>query len=155
MSVGRNMDSKGGCSPTGSASTGPAAQRGRTTASGLRRPSSSGECVLVIEDEECLKAWDFVHVAVDEALHRRGDGPCVIVMAGSRAAAFRSSTRLNDVAAKHGARARGDVDPDQAYADFGLEELVADPRGLAAVTVNEGTPARAFSSSTPAHVSLG
>jgi uncharacterized cupin superfamily protein len=47
----------------------------------------SGECVLVIEGEERrLKAWDFVHCPpwAEAWLRRRGDGPCVIFMAGAR-----------------------------------------------------------------------
>ena len=60
----------------------------------------SGECVLVIEGEERrLKAWDFVHPAVDETrLRRRGDGPCVIVMAGSRAGGFEVVYALDEAA---------------------------------------------------------
>src|SRR5919205_1469958 len=48
----------------------------------------SGECVLVIEGQERrLQAWDFVHCPpwTEHAFVGAGDGPCVIVMVGSRA----------------------------------------------------------------------
>ena len=51
----------------------------------------SGECVLVIEGEERrLKAWDFVHCPpwMKHVFVGAGDGPCVIVMVGSRVGGF-------------------------------------------------------------------
>lgn len=48
----------------------------------------SGECLVLIEGEERrLKAWDFVHCpgGTDHIFVGAGDGPCVIVMVGSRA----------------------------------------------------------------------
>ena len=56
----------------------------------------AGECVLVIEGEERrLKAWDFVHCPpwTHHVFVGAGEGPCVIVMTGSRRAASRRSIR--------------------------------------------------------------
>jgi uncharacterized cupin superfamily protein len=47
----------------------------------------SGECLLLIEDEErALKAWDFVHCppGTDHIFVGAGDGPCVLFMVGAR-----------------------------------------------------------------------
>ena len=47
----------------------------------------SGECVLVIEGEERqLKQWDFVHCPpmAEHVFVGAGDGPCAIVMVGTR-----------------------------------------------------------------------
>jgi uncharacterized cupin superfamily protein len=47
----------------------------------------SGECTLVVENaERCLRPWDFFHAPpwTEHAFVGAGDGPCVIVMVGSR-----------------------------------------------------------------------
>ena len=47
----------------------------------------SGECILIVEDEERhLKQWDFFHCApgTHHILVGAGDGPCAILMAGAR-----------------------------------------------------------------------
>ena len=47
----------------------------------------SGECVLVVENEERrLRPWDFFHSPpwTEHAFVGAGDGPCVILMVGSR-----------------------------------------------------------------------
>jgi uncharacterized cupin superfamily protein len=86
----------------------------------------SGECVLVIEGEERhLKAWDFVHCPpwTKHTFVGAGDGLCVIVMAGNRAAGFEVVYAVSDVAAKHGASVLEETSkPDEAYAHFGPEE---------------------------------
>ena len=69
----------------------------------------AGDCVLVIEGEErSLKAWDFVHCPpwTQHVFVGAGEGPCVIVMTGSRASGFDVVYPVNEVAAKYGARAR-------------------------------------------------
>jgi quercetin dioxygenase-like cupin family protein len=85
--------------------------------------------VLVIEGEERrLKAWDFVHCPpwTRHAFVGAGDGPCVIVMAGSRADGFEVVYAANDVAAKHDASVPEDTSsPDEAYARWGPEERTA------------------------------
>jgi uncharacterized cupin superfamily protein len=86
----------------------------------------SGECVLVIEGEERrLKAWDFVHCPpwTRHVFVGAGDGPCVIVMAGSRVGGFEVLYPVNEVAAKHYASVLEETsNPDEAYARFGSEE---------------------------------
>jgi uncharacterized cupin superfamily protein len=85
----------------------------------------SGECVLVIEGEERnLKAWDFVHCPpwTHHTFVGAGDGPCVIVMTGSRVGGFEVVYPVNDVAAKYGASVGEETSsPDEAYAAFGPE----------------------------------
>jgi uncharacterized cupin superfamily protein len=47
----------------------------------------AGECLLLVDEEErLLKTWDFVHCppGTAHAFVPRGDGPCIIVMAGAR-----------------------------------------------------------------------
>ena len=88
----------------------------------------SGECVLVIEGEERhLKAWDFVHCPpwTKHAFVGAGEGPCVIVMAGSRAGGFEVVFAVNEVAAKHSASVLEETsDPEEAHARFGPDERV-------------------------------
>jgi uncharacterized cupin superfamily protein len=85
----------------------------------------SGECVLVIEGEERhLKAWDFVHCPpwTHHVFVGAGEGPCVIVMTGSRAGGFEVVYPVNEVAARYGASVREETSsPDEAYAAFGPE----------------------------------
>jgi uncharacterized cupin superfamily protein len=85
----------------------------------------SGECVLVIEGEERrLKTWDFVHCPpwTHHVFIGAGDGPCVIVMAGSRTGGFEVVYPVNEVAAKHGASVGEETSsPGEAYAGFGPE----------------------------------
>ena len=85
----------------------------------------SGECVLVIEDEERrLKAWDFVHCPpwTRHIFVGAGDGPCAIVMTGGRAGGMEILYPVNEVAAKHGASVEKETSkPDEAYANSGPE----------------------------------
>lgn len=94
----------------------------------------SGECMLVVEEEERpLKAWDFVHSPpwTRHVFIGAGDGPCVIVMAGSRAGGFEVVYPVSEVAAKHGASVREETSsPDEAYASFGPEERATSPESL-------------------------
>ena len=89
----------------------------------------SGECVLVIEGEERrLKAWDFVHCPpwTKHVFVGAGDGPCAIVMIGSRAGGFDVVYSVNDVAAKYDASVHEETsNPDEAYSRFGPEERTA------------------------------
>ena len=89
----------------------------------------SGECLLLIEGEERpLKAWDFVHCPpwTEHTFVGAGDGPCVIVMVGSRAGGFEVVYPVNEVAAKHGASVPEETSkPDDAYAHFGPEKRSA------------------------------
>ena len=85
----------------------------------------AGECVLVIEGEaRRLKAWDFVHCPpwTHHVFVGAGEGPCVVVMTGSRAGGFEVVYPVDDVAAQHGASVREETSsPDKAYATFGPE----------------------------------
>jgi quercetin dioxygenase-like cupin family protein len=89
----------------------------------------AGECVLVIEGEERrLKAWDFVHCPpwTQHVFVGAGDGPCVIVMVGSRAGGFEVVYPVDETAARHGASvAEETTSPDEAYAGFGPEARAA------------------------------
>jgi uncharacterized cupin superfamily protein len=89
----------------------------------------AGECVLVIEGEERrLKAWDFVHCPpwTHHVFVGAGEGPCVIVMTGSRADGFEVVYPVNEVAAKYDASVLEETSkPAEAYARFGPEERSA------------------------------
>jgi len=86
----------------------------------------SGECLLVVEGEERqLKAWDFVHCPpwTKHIFVGAGDGPCVIVMVGSRAGGSEIVYAVDDVAAKYDASVLEETsNPDEAYARFGPED---------------------------------
>jgi uncharacterized cupin superfamily protein len=79
----------------------------------------SGECALLVEDEERrLRPWDFFHSPpwTEHAFVGAGEGPCVILMVGSR-----SGTRVHypvsELAARYGASVSEETsDWRQAYA---------------------------------------
>ena len=93
----------------------------------------SGKCVLVIEGEErALRAWDFVHCPpwTEHVFVGAGDGPCVIVMTGSRAGGFEVVYPVNEIAGKHDASVLEETSkPDEAYARFGPEAWTAYDEG--------------------------
>jgi uncharacterized cupin superfamily protein len=81
----------------------------------------SGECIAIIADVETpLEQWDFFHcpAGVEHVFVGAGDGPCAVLMIGSRrldAAHY----PVNEVAAKYGASVtEATDDPEQAYADW-------------------------------------
>ena len=82
-----------------------------------------GECVLIVEDEERrLGAWDFFHVPpwTEHAFVGAGEGPCVIVMVGSRSD---PGVRYpaSEVGARHGASVANETsDWREAYATVEL-----------------------------------
>ena len=83
-------------------------------------------------EERELKAWDFVHCPpwTKHTFVGAGDGPCVIVMVGSRAGGFEVVYAVDEVAAKHGACVEEETSkPDDAYAGFGPEARVAYQEG--------------------------
>jgi uncharacterized cupin superfamily protein len=66
----------------------------------------SGECVLVIEGEERrLRQWDFVHCPpwTRHVLVGAGEGPCAILMVGTRKAHEELIYPVDPVALAHGA----------------------------------------------------
>jgi len=83
----------------------------------------SGECALVVEDEERhLRAWDFFHASpwTAHAFVGAGEGPCVILMAGARS---NPEVRypVSDRAARQGASVASETsDWREAYATLEL-----------------------------------
>ena len=67
-----------------------------------------GECLLVVEEQErTLRQWDFVHFppGTRHVVVGAGDGPCAILMVGTRAEDETLTYPVSEVAAKHGASA--------------------------------------------------
>ncbi len=83
----------------------------------------AGECVAIIEGQERpLKAWDFVHCPPGTAhiFVGAGDGPCAILMVGTRQEPDEVLYPVSETAAKHGASVEQETpDPKEAYARFG------------------------------------
>ena len=82
----------------------------------------SGECTLLVEgDERLLRPWDFFHspAGTEHIFVGAGDGPCVILMAGSRSGDWQVLYPVSELAARYGASAQEETsDPTQAYAQF-------------------------------------
>jgi len=81
----------------------------------------SGECTLVVEEEErTLRQWDYFHCPANTShvFVGAGDGPCVILMIGSRPD-IGLRYPVSDLAAKYGASVAKETDNgDEAYADW-------------------------------------
>jgi uncharacterized cupin superfamily protein len=81
----------------------------------------SGECTLVIEEEErLLRQWDFVHcpAGTRHVFVGAGGGPCAILMLGARPDEP-ILYPVSELAAQHGASvAKETAVPDEAYADW-------------------------------------
>ena len=81
----------------------------------------SGECTLVVEEEErTLRQWDYFHCP-SETRHVivGGDGHCVVLMIGARPEVETLHYPVSEVAAKYRASAAKETsDPDEAYADW-------------------------------------
>ena len=81
----------------------------------------SGECRLLVEGEERrLRPWDFFHAPLwtEHGFVGAGDGPCVILMAGTRSG---TGVRypVSELAARYGASVAEETDDwRQAYADI-------------------------------------
>ena len=82
----------------------------------------SGECTLIVEDEERpLRQWDYFHCPAEtrHIIVGAGDGPCAILMIGARPEVETLHYPASEVAAKYGASVATDTDdPDEAYADW-------------------------------------
>lgn len=89
-----------------------------------------GECLLLVEGEERrLRAWDFVHcpAGTDHVFVGAGDGPCLVLMAGSRTGGG-VVYPVAEVAQRHGASAEAQTShPPEAYARFGPHEAGPPP----------------------------
>jgi uncharacterized cupin superfamily protein len=83
-----------------------------------------GECTVILEGEERpLRQWDFLHcpAGTEHVFVGAGDGPCAVLMIGSRREA-EAHYPVNDVAAKYDASVTSPTDdPDEAYADWRQE----------------------------------
>ncbi len=82
----------------------------------------SGECLLLVEGQERpLKAWDFVHLppGTRHVFVGAGEGPCAILMAGTRKENEVLLYPVEPVAQKHGAGVEVETpNPREAYAPF-------------------------------------
>jgi uncharacterized cupin superfamily protein len=82
----------------------------------------SGECLLLVEGEERrLGPWDFVHCVPDteHIFVGAGDGPCVILMAGSRKPGRAIHYPVSELALRHGAGVEEEKpNPREAYASY-------------------------------------
>ena len=92
----------------------------------------SGECVLLIEDEERhLRAWDFVHCprATRHIFVGAGEGPCVILAAGGRTDGSSIVYPPSEVARRHGASVETEAHSGaEAYATSAKWSLGRPPR---------------------------
>jgi uncharacterized cupin superfamily protein len=83
-----------------------------------------GECTAIVEGtERSLRQWDFLHcpAGTEHVFVGAGDGPCAVLMIGSRRE-DEAHYPLNEVAARYGAAASAPTDdPAEAYADWRRE----------------------------------
>ena len=86
-----------------------------------------GECLVILDGEERpLRAWDFVHcpAGTEHVFVGAGEGPCAILMVGSRRPDAGTEYPVNETAARYGASApKATNSSSEAYADWS-EELV-------------------------------
>lgn len=81
----------------------------------------SGECIAVVEGEErTMGQWDYLHCppGTPHITVGAGDGPCAILMVGTRAPEAGIRYLVDAAAARHGASVERETDdPRVAYAD--------------------------------------
>ena len=81
-----------------------------------------GECLLIVESQERrLQQWDYFHCPNGTAhiTVGAGDGPCAILMLGSRRPGRPITYPVNELAARHGASVAQETDSArEAYADW-------------------------------------
>ncbi len=89
-----------------------------------------GECIVILDGEERpLRQWDFLHcpAGVEHVFVGAGDGPCAVLMIGSRRK-DEAHYPVNEVAAKYGASVKTATDePAEAYADWRQEPRTPTP----------------------------
>jgi uncharacterized cupin superfamily protein len=82
----------------------------------------AGECLLLVEGEERpLRQWDFVHCppGTDHVFVGAGEGPCVLLMTGSRGEEREISYPASELARRHGAGVETETSSAaEAYAPF-------------------------------------
>ena len=92
-----------------------------------------GECLLVVEGEERpLRQWDFVDCPpwTEHVFVGAGDGPCAIVMVGTRSKGGVVYT-ANETARRHGAAVERETrDNGEAYARFTEPRPMPYPDGI-------------------------
>ena len=80
-----------------------------------------GECIAIVDgDERRLRQWDFFHcpAGVEHVFVGAGDGPCAVLMIGSRRK-DEAHYPVSDVAARYDASVATATDePAEAYADW-------------------------------------
>ena len=85
----------------------------------------SGECVLVVEEQERrLRSGDFVHcpAGANHVFVGAGDGPCVVLMIGSRPDPLELCYPVSEAAAKYGASVdKETADQREAYGERSIE----------------------------------
>jgi uncharacterized cupin superfamily protein len=83
-----------------------------------------GECIVILQGEErALRQWDFLHcpAGVEHIFVGAGDGPCAVLMIGSRRKE-EVHYPVNELAAKYDASVQSATeDPAEAYADWRKE----------------------------------
>jgi uncharacterized cupin superfamily protein len=80
----------------------------------------SGECILVVEEQERpLRQWDYFHCppGTRHVIVGAGNGPSVVLMIGARREQETFGYPVSEVAAEHGASVTTSTsDPAEAYA---------------------------------------
>ena len=86
-----------------------------------------GECLLLVEGEErLLREWDFFHCApsTEHILVGAGEGPCVVLMTGTRKPGRPIHYPVSDLALRHSAGvAAATSSPPEAYAGHPDERI--------------------------------
>lgn len=87
----------------------------------------SGECLLLVESEERhLQAWDFVHCPpnTEHIFVGAGEGPCVLLMTGTRRPGRPIVYPASELALRHRAGVETETpSPRDAYASYGDERI--------------------------------
>jgi uncharacterized cupin superfamily protein len=82
-----------------------------------------GECLLLVEGEERpLRKWDFVHCPpmTEHVFVGAGEGPCVLLLVGTRTPDAEVVYPVSQLAGRHGASVEEETDePKVAYASRG------------------------------------
>ena len=82
----------------------------------------SGECVAIVEGEERrMRQWDYLHCppGTHHITVGAGDGPCVILMVGTRGPDVETEYTVEELAARYGASVtRRTSESKEAYADL-------------------------------------
>jgi uncharacterized cupin superfamily protein len=93
----------------------------------------SGECRLLVEGaERILRQWDFFHSppGTEHIFVGAGDGPCVLLLAGTRSREMEVRYPVSELAARYGASVEVETtDPDEAYAPLALGRWSRAPMG--------------------------